>query len=61
MAGFAWQSGYGAFSIGASQREEVVEYIRRQPEHHAKRGFQEEFRMLLSRYGITFNEAYVWD
>ena len=61
VAGFTWQSGYGAFSVGASQREEVIHYIRQQPEHHAQRGFQEEFRILLSRYGIAYDEAYVWD
>ena len=58
---FAWQAGYGAFSIGASQVDEVTDYIRRQPEHHARRGFQEEFRLLLTRYGLAFDEAYVWD
>ncbi len=58
---FAWQAGYGAFSIGASQVDEVTDYIRRQAEHHAKRGFQEEFRLLLKRYGVKYDEAYVWD
>jgi REP element-mobilizing transposase RayT len=58
---FAWQAGYGAFSVGASQVDDVVDYIRRQPEHHAKRTFQDEFRTLLNRYGLAFDEAYVWD
>ena len=58
---FAWQAGYGAFSIGASQVDDVTDYIRRQPEHHLRRGFQEEFRMLLQRYGVKYDEAYVWD
>jgi REP element-mobilizing transposase RayT len=58
---FAWQAGYGAFSIGASQVSDVMDYICRQAEHHAKRGFQEEFRLLLKRYGVKYDEAYVWD
>lgn len=58
---FAWQAGYGAFSIGASQIDDVMDYIRRQAEHHAKRSFQEEFRLLLKRYGVRYDEAYVWD
>lgn len=60
-AEFAWQSGYGGFSVGASQIEAVSDYIRDQPQHHAKRTFQEEFRELLKRYNVTFDEAYVWD
>ena len=58
---FAWQGGYGGFSVGASQIEAVSEYIREQPKHHAKNTFQEEFRKLLERYKVTFDEAYVWD
>jgi putative transposase len=60
-ADFAWQQGYGVFSIGFSQIEEVRRYIAGQEEHHAKTSFQEEFRRLLQRYEIGFNEAYVWD
>jgi len=61
VADFAWQNGYGIFSIGSSQIEEVRQYIAGQEEHHARTTFQEEFRRLLQRYEITFNEAYVWD
>jgi REP element-mobilizing transposase RayT len=57
---FAWQSGYGAFSIGASQVETVREYISSQDEHHRHRTFQEEFRKLLERYQISYDEAWVW-
>jgi len=57
---FAWQEGYGIFSIGFSQIEQVKEYIDRQEEHHVKISFQEEFRQLLKRYGIEFDEKYVW-
>ena len=58
---FAWQSGYGIFSIGCSQLEEVRRYIAEQEQHHAKTTFQDEFRKLLERYHVTFDERYVWD
>jgi REP element-mobilizing transposase RayT len=60
MRDFAWQSGYGAFSIGASQVEVVVDYISRQQEHHRHKTFQEEFRTLLERYQVSYDEAWVW-
>jgi REP element-mobilizing transposase RayT len=41
--GFAWQEGYGAFTVGISQRDQTISYIRAQPEHHKKRSFEEEF------------------
>ncbi|HEV2962047.1 MAG TPA: transposase [Candidatus Angelobacter sp.] len=49
---FSWQEGYGAFSIGASQRDMKVVYIRRPPEHHKRISFEEEFKRLLAAYGI---------
>jgi REP element-mobilizing transposase RayT len=58
---FHWQSGYGAFSVSQSNVEAVREYIRRQPEHHAKQSFQDEFREWLRRYEIAWDERYVWD
>lgn len=60
-AGFAWQNGYGAFSIGESQVEPLKRYIADQPRHHARLTFQEEFRELLRRYGVAYDERYVWD
>jgi REP element-mobilizing transposase RayT len=57
---FAWQEGYGIFSLGFSQIEPVKEYIAGQDEHHLKVSFQEEFRQLLKRYEIEFDERYVW-
>ena len=61
LSEFAWQSGYGVFSIGQSQVEDVRAYIAGQEEHHRKISFQEEFRRLLRRYEIAFDERYVWD
>jgi putative transposase len=61
LAGFAWQNGYGAFSIGQSQLDIVKKYIAGQNVHHQVRSFQDEFRELLRRYEIQFDERYVWD
>jgi REP element-mobilizing transposase RayT len=58
---FYWQRGYGMFSVGPTQRSEVEEYIRKQDEHHRTRSFQEEYRAFLKRYGMKFDEDYVWD
>jgi len=60
-SGFHWQSGYGAFSISPSHRPALEVYISSQREHHHKTTFQEEYRQLLKKYGITFDERYVWD
>jgi putative transposase len=61
MADFAWQNGYGIFSIGFSQLAAVRDYIAGQEEHHRNISFQDEFRQLLNRYEIEFDERYVWD
>ena len=61
LADFAWQSGYGVFSIGQSQVEALRSYITGQEGHHRKVSFQDEFRELLRRYEIEFDERYVWD
>jgi REP element-mobilizing transposase RayT len=58
---FAWQNGYGIFSIGFSQIGSVRDYIAGQDEHHRKTSFQDEFRQLLRRYDFAFDERYVWD
>ena len=58
---FAWQSGYGMFSLGFTQIEAARSYIIRQAEHHREISFQDEFRMLLKKYEIAFDERYVWD
>jgi REP element-mobilizing transposase RayT len=60
-AGFAWQSGYGAFSVSQSNVEGVRAYIATQREHHRKQSFQEELRALLAKHQIAFDERYVWD
>ena len=59
--GFFWQRGYGAFSVTPSQLDTVVQYVEAQQEHHRTRTFQEEYRELLRRHGVDFDERYVWD
>jgi len=60
-AKFAWQRGYGAFSVGPADREALVHYIDMQEQHHRKISFQDEFRAFLNKYEIEFDEQYVWD
>ncbi len=59
--GFFWQRGYGAFSVSPSQLDSVVEYVDKQQGHHRRRTFQEEYRELLHKHGVDFDERYVWD
>ena len=61
MSAFHWQAGYGAFSVSQSDSDRVVAYIQNQAEHHRTMSFQEEYRRLLERYDIAFDERYVWD
>lgn len=58
---FAWQNGYGAFSVSYSQKDSVVAYIINQKEHHQKLTFKEEFIAFLNKYHIEYDERYLWD
>ncbi len=58
---FKWQNGYGVFSVSQSQEERLRRYILNQKEHHRKISFKEEFRMLLHKYKVVYDEKYVWD
>lgn len=58
---FAWQAGYGAFSLGQSQLPKLIRYIENQPEHHRKQSFEEELLELLQRYQVDYDERYLWD
>jgi REP element-mobilizing transposase RayT len=60
-SGFAWQNGYGIFSIGRSHLGSVLQYIDNQKEHHRTRTFQEEFLAFLEKYQVEYDERYVWD
>jgi len=58
---FAWQNGYGAFTVSHSNISKVAGYIEAQAEHHKRMTFQEEFIGLLERHGIEYDLRYVWD
>lgn len=60
-ARFAWQRGYGAFSVSQSAAVKVKQYIADQELHHSKLPFEEEYSLLLSRHGIEFDPRYVFD
>jgi len=59
--GFSWQRGYAAFSVSPSHLEAVLQYVQRQEVHHRTHTFQDEYRELLRRHNIEFDEQYVWD
>ncbi len=61
MRKFGWQDGYAAFSVSESQIASVRRYIQDQKKHHRRQSFQEEFRALLEKHGIDFEERYLWD
>lgn len=56
---FAWQEGYGAFSIGHTQVEATIAYIAGQQEHHRKRDFRAEFLAILDKHEIAYDERFV--
>ena len=58
---FAWQDGYGAFTVSKSAIPDVTVYIENQRERHQTQTFQEEYRALLIRHEIEFDERYLWD
>jgi putative transposase len=57
---FAWQQGYGAFSVGIAQKADTIAYIRSQQEHHRKRSFEEEFIAFLKKHNVECDPRYVW-
>jgi putative transposase len=59
LAGFAWQDGYGAFTISQSQLDGVREYIRNQEEHHSTRTFAEEYQAFLEKHYIEFDRRFL--
>jgi putative transposase len=60
-ANFYWQDGYGIFSVNPKETDVVVNYIKNQEEHHKHVSFQEEFLAFLKKYGVDYDERYVWD
>jgi len=60
LRSFGWQDGYGAFTIGRSQVEALERYIAAQKERHKKQSFEEELVRLLNKYGVQYDERYIW-
>jgi putative transposase len=58
--GFAWQEGYGAFTIGISQKDDTIAYVQSQAEHHRKRSFEQEFIAFLKKHRVEYDPQYVW-
>jgi REP element-mobilizing transposase RayT len=60
-ANFYWQDGYGIFSVNPAEIDIVVKYIENQKEHHEKMPFKVEYLKFLKKYGIEYDERYMWD
>lgn len=61
FANFYWQNGYGAFSVTPSDMDRLINYIKNQKQHHSKSTFQNEYRSILKKYDMPYDERYVWD
>jgi putative transposase len=58
---FAWQRGYGAFFVGPDELQALLTYVDNQLEHHRVKTFREEYLAVLKKYGVLYDERYVWD
>jgi REP element-mobilizing transposase RayT len=58
---FRWQNGYGAFSVSPAHVKALISYITNQDKHHRTATFQDEFRRMLAKYAMQWDERYVWD
>jgi putative transposase len=56
----AWSAGYAALTYGFRDKDMIVNYIKRQKEHHKKVTFEEEYRALLTEHGIEWDEKYIF-
>jgi putative transposase len=61
VPGFSWQAGYGAFSVGSSEADRVIAYIKGHEEHHRTIEFRDELRGMLIQAGMEFDERFLWD
>lgn len=57
---FAWQDGYGAFTVSENRRESVKRYIQNQEAHHKTRAFEDEYLTFLRQAGVEFDERFLW-
>jgi len=60
MGRFSWQEGFGAFSYSRSQLGTVIRYIENQQRHHAKKSFREEYVALLEKFGVEYDQRYIF-
>ena len=58
-AKFNWQSGYGAFSFSHSHMDRVAKYIQNQEKHHKRKTFQDEYKELLQKYDVRYDERFI--
>jgi hypothetical protein len=58
---FFWQNGYGVFSVSPSHMKALTTYIQEQEDHHKRISFQDEFRRMLTKYALKWDERYIWD
>jgi REP element-mobilizing transposase RayT len=58
---FYWQDGYGIFSVNPAEIDKVIAYIQGQKEHHKKQMFKDELLVFLKKYGVAYDEKYLWD
>ncbi len=58
---FGWQDGYGAFTVSLSSKDRVVDYIKKQMDHHRKQSFEDEYLSLLQKNEIEFDQKFVFD
>jgi len=61
LENFYWQDGYGAFSVNPYDIAIVKAYIENQHEHHRRKTFQEEYRAILKKYDVEYDERFIWD
>jgi len=57
---FAWQEGYGAFTVSESQIPATIRYVREQEKHHRKLSFKDELLLILERHRVKYDERYLW-
>jgi putative transposase len=60
LEAFGWQEGYGAFTVSKSALPKTMSYVARQRERHLRQTFQDEFRGLLDRHEVEYDERYLW-
>jgi REP element-mobilizing transposase RayT len=57
---FYWQAGYGVFSVNKSQISDIRNYIENQVEHHKRVDFKQEYKAILDKLGVKYDERYLW-